>query len=162
MSSYQPLPESGGYSSPIQPYRRTGDTAIELQLLDSSEGRPRADSRFSQNLQSSPSYESYGSHRPADIEGKGLLQEPVYRQYKRRYFGLSELALLNFATGWGFAAPGVVATTAIAWYDISYAELNNLSIASSLVFLVPAPFVICKSSGQYTLHRDTTRFLSKT
>lgn len=44
--------------------------------------------------------------------------------------------------GWGYAAPGVVSTTATEWFGVSYETLNSLGIASSLAFLVPAPFVI--------------------
>ncbi|EME81659.1 uncharacterized protein MYCFIDRAFT_78885 [Pseudocercospora fijiensis CIRAD86] len=48
----------------------------------------------------------------------------------------------SFAVGWGYVAPGVVSSTATKWYGISFQELNNLSIVSSLVFLIPAPFTI--------------------
>ncbi|CAK3864356.1 Major facilitator superfamily domain-containing 7 [Lecanosticta acicola] len=87
-------------------------------------------------------YNNYRYNNLPDIESEGLVKERKYRLYKRRWFGLAELTLLNFAVGRGYAAPGVVSSTATAWYGISFAESNYLSVASSLVFIVPAPFTI--------------------
>ena len=95
-------------------------------------------------------HDDYDNYRynnvPGDIESKFLIKDEhrpqEFRLYKRRFYGLAHLTLLSFAIGWGYAAPSVVATTAKDWYGISFATLNYLSIAGSLVFIVPAPFVI--------------------
>lgn len=113
----------------------------------------RSRSPFIQQSETTPSYatrydphRSQPDHRPngSDNLEASLLKGggAVPKTYKRRYLGLAERILLSFATGWGYAAPGVVATAATEWSDIEYTTLNSLSIASSLVFLVPAPFVI--------------------
>ena len=149
MTSYYQVP--GGDRSPrMQPYRRTSGNVLhtELQPLDEPARPPRSrsPSLYQPESYSAYSYNSGYTGDDNDIEQKPLAHdvppEIEYRRYKRRWFGLAELVLLNFATGWGNAAPGVVSTTATEWFDITYPQLNNLSIASSLVFLVPAPFVI--------------------
>ncbi|KAK3708052.1 hypothetical protein LTR37_011745 [Vermiconidia calcicola] len=142
MTDYRQPPDSEHYSPALYPSYRTSNelNATELRPLD----RPRTTHSRESSLQESGSYEydGYRYNNAPDAEAKGLVTGDVYQRYKRRYFGLTVLTLLNFTTGWGNAAPGVVSTTATEWFDISYAQLNGLSIASSLVFLVPAPFVI--------------------
>jgi hypothetical protein len=145
MASYNRL---GGYSPSLQPSLDASDIANNDHLdLDgygnaSGPGSPEREAT---------DYESYRHNHynqpPDDIENQHLIKEeqlPLtqFRLYKRRWFGLVELSLLSFAIGWGYTAPSVVAETAKDWYGITFPMLNSLSIASSLVFLVPAPFTI--------------------
>lgn len=146
MSDYRQLRDNGAYSPPQRPYHQPPDLGdAELQPL-SCPNRSRSPSlQQTGSLNTSSSrYEpnAYSNGPTGGIEAAPLKGEVQLKTYKRRYFGLAELILLNFATGWGYAAPGVVSTTATEWFGVSYSMLNNLSIASSLVFLIPAPFVI--------------------
>ena len=143
--SYHPL---GGYSPSLQPSLDPNDLANNDRLeLDDERDSLRPTSTEQTD------YDSYRQNRysqpPDDIENQHLIKDELqqqpptqYRLYKRRWFGLVELSLLSFAIGWGYTAPSVVADTAREWYGISFPELNTLSIASSLVFLAPAPFAI--------------------
>ena len=147
MASYHPL---GGYSPSLQPSLDPSDISNNERLdLDGYGGdnTPRAGSPERE----ATDYDSYRQNRysqpPDDIENQHLIKEDQpaptqFRLYKRRWFGLVELSLLSFAIGWGYTAPSVVSETAKDWYGITFPELNSLSIASSLVFVVPAPFTI--------------------
>lgn len=141
---YHSLPEPRAESPPR-------DVNPESMPLQSTEHLNLDDYGYERSNKSRPSRSSHkvgeydGSlyqYGGDDIETQGLVSEPVYRVYKRRWIGLLELTLLNLAIGWGYTAPGVVSTTAIEWYNITYPELNNLNIASLVVFALPAPFVI--------------------
>ena len=140
MSSYRPLRPTRDDSPPGDPSSETAPFAANDQLdLD---GYGQTKSRSS-SPQPSSDYNSFRySVQHGDIESSGFVSEPQYRLYKRRFFGLLELTLLNLAIGWGSMAPSVVSTTAKEWYGITYPELNNLNIASLLVFLVGAPFSV--------------------
>ena len=93
------------------------------------------------DVQENDSYYRYSNAPDLEDDGRALVDKdlPVpesYQTYKRRWIGLAVLTLFNLAIGWGGAAPGVVSTTATQWYSITYPQLNNLAIATSLVFLV--------------------------
>ena len=146
MANYHPL---GGHSPSLQPSLGSGDLANNEQF-DLEERR--SNSRpHSPEEQQATDYNSYRHNRynqpPDDIENQHLIKQEQapptqFRLYKRRWFGLAELSLLSFAIGWSFTAASVVAETAVVWYDITFPELNNLSIASSLAFLAPAAVTI--------------------
>lgn len=102
MTSYTPLPPitAASYSPPLEAsYRNSADlTSTELRQLESNyDGIPRS---RAQSLQDGGGYDSYSYM--SDVERKGLVSDPdpaVYQTYKRRWFGLAELVLLNFAIG---------------------------------------------------------------
>lgn len=162
MAAYTPLGPQGYTPQLEPPYRPSSDlTSTELRQLNSdpSYNRSRASSLQQPHPYDIYSYSGDGEAKPF-VNGSIVNDLMVYQRYKRRCFGLAQITLLNFAIGkplvvllplqeimtffrgWGYAARGVVSTTATEWFNISYATPNNLSIASSLVFLVPAPFVI--------------------
>lgn len=145
-SSYHPL---GGYSPSLRPSLDPNDIAdSETMPLDGNGDTSRPNTPPGETATDYDAYRQNHYHQPPeDIENQHLIkdeqpQPTQYRLYKRRWFGLAELSLLSLAIGWGYTAPGVVANTARQWYGISFPELNALSIASNLVFLVPAPFTI--------------------
>lgn len=143
MATYQQL-------STLHPSRPRGDT-VSSERSNTSSPDPWRLSRET-TAQDNTEYDSSRYNSLPDVERKGLVSETPYKRYKRRYFGLAEITLLNFAVGWGYTAPGVISSTAKDWYGISFAELNYLSVASSLIFLVPAPFTI------WTLNRYGPKF----
>jgi hypothetical protein len=158
MPGYQRLADERAYSPPPPTYRTYSNDldSTELRNFDSTEPLRPSRNPFEDGPQPSgteyevyrhgmnPNYQysSGNAYNGLDPEAKGSINDPQYHMYKRRWIGLGVLTLLNFASGWGTAAPGVVSTTATRWYDITYPMLNNLGIASSLSFLIPAPFVI--------------------
>lgn len=83
--SYQPLAGQGDHSPSLQPYDshvENDPEHLELNGYDSN-GKLRAPSN---------DYTGYAySNPPVDIESKGLISEPEYRVYKRRFIGLAEL-----------------------------------------------------------------------
>lgn len=154
MASYHPLGQAAGYSPSLRPSisQDPDDIANNDRLdLDGYGGGSRGPSPEREALQPTD-YDSYRQNRysqpPDDIENQHLIKDEAlqppeqFRLYKRRWFGLVQLSLLSFTIGWGYTAPSVVADTAREWYDITFPQLNTLGIASSLVFIVPAPFTI--------------------
>ena len=149
MASYHPLGQ-GGYSPSLRPSIAPEDIADNENLDLEGYGAPVTKSRSPSPPRGVTDYNSYRySNPPEDIEAEGLIKEKyqyqqpeLYRTYKRRWIGLAELTLLSFAIGWGWTAPSVLAETAMVWFKVDFPTLNYLSIASNLVFLVPAPFTI--------------------
>lgn len=151
MSGYRQLRDDRAYSprEPHQLHRPPPDDDLGNFELHPLSQPTRSRSPSLQDACNDSGYSTrndphrYPSTTSGDLEASLLKgKEQELKTYKRRYLGLAELILLNFAAGWGYAAPGVVATTATEWFNVEYTTLNSLSIASSLVFLVPAPFVI--------------------
>lgn len=102
MASYTPLAPTAAvyHSPPFEPsYRNSSDlTDTELRQLNTTSDEPSRSRAHS--LQEGGSYDSYSYM--SDIEKKGLVSDgipAVYQTYKRRWFGLAELILLNFAIG---------------------------------------------------------------
>lgn len=71
----------------------------------------------------------------------------VYKVYKRRWFGLVQLALLNIIVSWDWLSFSANSTTASQYYKVTPSEINWLSTAFLFAFVAAAPMTI------YTLHR---------
>lgn len=142
MANHPSSVNTHSYSPSLAPYWTRSESFhredLELgtyrEATEISGQSPKPSGEFERN--------SYGYCPVSNTEYARLISAPKYRLYKRRFFGLAQLTLLNFTIGWGYAAPGIISTTAAKWYGITYAQLNYLSIAGSLVFLLPAPFVV--------------------
>ncbi|KAF1351023.1 major facilitator superfamily domain-containing protein [Delphinella strobiligena] len=67
---------------------------------------------------------------------------PVYRVYKRRFFGLFQLVLLNIIVSWDWLTFSAVSTTASGYFDVSESDLNWLSTGFLFAFVLVAPLVI--------------------
>ena len=72
---------------------------------------------------------------------------PPYRVYKRRFFGLAQLVLLNIIISWNWLSFAAISTTASHFFDVSESAINWLSTAVLFAFLPMAPLVI------FTLNR---------
>ncbi|KAL8884199.1 MAG: hypothetical protein Q9215_007702, partial [Flavoplaca cf. flavocitrina] len=76
---------------------------------------------------------------------------PVYRVYKRRWFGLLQLVLMNIIVSWDWLSFSPVANTAAEYFSTTSSIINWLSTAFLFAFVVAAPFTI------YALHRGGPR-----
>ncbi|UKZ53891.1 hypothetical protein TrVGV298_007693 [Trichoderma virens] len=91
--------------------------------------------------------------RNADVEN-GTSTE--YRTYKRRWFGLIQLTLMNIMVSWGWLTYAPVVDDSAAYYNVSSSAINWLSTAFFLSFVVIFPPVyldrqpgLQKSGGIY-------------
>ena len=55
----------------------------------------------------------------------------TYRTYRRRWFGLIQLVLLNIIASWDWLTFAPVASSAAAYYAVSPSAINNLSTGKS-------------------------------
>ncbi|KUI69567.1 Major facilitator superfamily domain-containing protein 7 [Cytospora mali] len=70
----------------------------------------------------------------------------VYKVYKRRWFGLVQLTLLNIIVSWDWLTFSPVASNAASYFNTSETNINWLSTAFLFAFCAIAPVVI------YVLH----------
>ncbi|KAH9907474.1 MFS general substrate transporter [Xylariomycetidae sp. FL2044] len=69
-----------------------------------------------------------------------------YKVYKRRWFGLCQLTLLNIIASWDWLTFAPVSQHASTYYGVSESAVNWFSTSFFFAFLVVAPVVV------YTLH----------
>ncbi|THV46331.1 hypothetical protein BGAL_0395g00120 [Botrytis galanthina] len=69
-----------------------------------------------------------------------------FRVYKRRWFGLVQLVLLNIIVSWDWLTFSASSTTVSQYYNVSESAINWLSTAFLFAFVLASPFVI------YVLH----------
>lgn len=92
-------------------------------------------------------------HPAATNSGDGQLDGTAdggvreYKVYKRRWFGLVQLVLLNIIVSWDWLSFSASSNTVAQYYDVSESTVNWLSTAFLFSFVVASPFVI------YVLHR---------
>lgn len=63
-----------------------------------------------------------------------------YKVYKRRFFGLGQLILLNIVVSWDWIALAPVSKTAATYFDTTESIINWLSTAFFFAFVVATPF----------------------
>ncbi|KFA53151.1 hypothetical protein S40293_03116 [Stachybotrys chartarum IBT 40293] len=73
--------------------------------------------------------------------GAGTVVVP-YRTYKRRWFGLAQLVLMNIVVSWDWLTFAPVAGDAAAYYGVHETTINWISTAFFLSFVVSSPFAI--------------------
>ncbi|KAK7398662.1 hypothetical protein QQX98_011966 [Neonectria punicea] len=83
-----------------------------------------------------------------DGEGRGSggsVNEGVsteYRTYKRRWFGLAQLTLMNVIVSWDWMTFAPVASHAASYYDVNESTINWISTAFFLAFVAVFPISI--------------------
>lgn len=82
---------------------------------------------------------------PAVDESHG--DEAPYRVYKRRFFGLAQLVLLNIIVSWDWLTFSAVSTTSAKYFQVSESAINWLSTGFLFAFVVVSPLVM------YTLNK---------
>ncbi|KAF6830734.1 major facilitator superfamily transporter [Colletotrichum plurivorum] len=65
-----------------------------------------------------------------------------YRTYKRRWFGLAQLTLLNVIVSWDWLTFAPVASNAAAYYGVSESAINWLSTSFMFAFVAIFPLTI--------------------
>jgi FLVCR family MFS transporter 7 len=70
-----------------------------------------------------------------------------YRVYKRRFFGLAQLVLLNIIVSWDWLTFSAVSTTSSEYFGVSESAINWLSTGFLFAFVVVSPLVM------YTLNK---------
>jgi MFS family permease len=73
---------------------------------------------------------------------------PTYRVYKRRFFGLGQLVLLNIIVSWDWISFAPVSKTSAQYFHRSEAAINWLATAFLFAFCFAAPVTI------YTLNKS--------
>ncbi|KAJ5247850.1 hypothetical protein N7468_002833 [Penicillium chermesinum] len=67
---------------------------------------------------------------------------PVYKVYKRRFWGLAQLVLLNIVVSWDWLTFSSISSTAADYFEVSEGAINWLSTGYLFAFCVASPFVI--------------------
>lgn len=96
-------------------------------------------------LSPGPSRPLSSSSHPFHIQDETLSPHELpgpYRVYKRRWFGLAQLSLLNLIVSWDWLTFAPVASTSAEYYDVSISAVNWLSTAFLFAFVVAAPVVM--------------------
>ncbi|KAJ2977085.1 hypothetical protein NQ176_g4575 [Zarea fungicola] len=76
---------------------------------------------------------SLSQRRSADM----LIETPLqYRTYKRRWFGLVQLVLMNIVVSWTWLSYAPVASQSAKFYGVSNNDINWISIAFFFAFVV--------------------------
>ncbi|KAF9887996.1 hypothetical protein FE257_009385 [Aspergillus nanangensis] len=75
---------------------------------------------------------------PVDLPPTG----PIYKVYKRRFFGLAQLVLLNIIVSWDWLTFSAISTTASQHFGVSESAINWLSTGYLFAFCVASPVVI--------------------
>ncbi|PWY87362.1 cell surface receptor/MFS transporter [Aspergillus sclerotioniger CBS 115572] len=75
---------------------------------------------------------------PAELPPSG----PVYKVYKRRFWGLGQLVLLNIVVSWDWLTFSSISTTAAEHFRVSESAINWMSTGYLFAFCVASPVVI--------------------
>ncbi|PNS16616.1 Major facilitator superfamily domain-containing protein 7-a [Sphaceloma murrayae] len=66
-------------------------------------------------------------------------ERPQYRLYKRRFFGLIQLVLLNIVVSWSWLTFSAVSTTSSEFFKVSESAINWLSTGFLFAFVIASP-----------------------
>ncbi|KAE8372659.1 major facilitator superfamily domain-containing protein [Aspergillus bertholletiae] len=75
---------------------------------------------------------------PSDFPPSG----PVYKVYKRRFWGLAQLVLLNIVVSWDWLTFSAISTTASEHFGVSETAINWMSTGYLFAFCAASPIVI--------------------
>ncbi|QIW98698.1 hypothetical protein AMS68_004216 [Peltaster fructicola] len=77
-----------------------------------------------------------------DVDRSLLNDTPVYRVYKRRFFGLAQLILLNIVISWNWLTFAPVSDLSAQWFDVSESVVNWMSTAFLFAFVAMTPITL--------------------
>ncbi|MCJ1387112.1 hypothetical protein MMC17_010241 [Xylographa soralifera] len=117
----------------------------------SNEAKRRSDIQISDRNNATPAESSSSTARSVAEDAALSRPQPVYKVYKRRWFGLFQLILLNIVVSWDWLSYASVANTAATFYQTTPTIINWLSTAFLFAFLVATPFTL------YALHKSGPR-----
>ncbi|KAF2675137.1 MFS general substrate transporter [Microthyrium microscopicum] len=90
---------------------------------------------------------SVASSSPSAGSAPRNVMEPEFRTYKRRWFGLIQLILLNIVVSWDWLTFAAVSSTTAQYLNVTETAVNWLSTGFLFAFVISAPITV------YTLHR---------
>ncbi|KAJ5107949.1 Major facilitator superfamily domain general substrate transporter [Penicillium angulare] len=80
---------------------------------------------------------------PKDAEMEvSSVTRPSYKVYKRRFWGLAQLVLLNIVVSWDWLTFSAISGTAAEYFNVSESAINWMSTGYLFAFCVASPFVI--------------------
>lgn len=79
---------------------------------------------------------------PVELLNESAPRRIPYRVYKRRFFGLGQLILLNIVVSWCWLTYASVSTTASKYFNVSLSAINWLSTAFLFAFVAASPVTI--------------------
>ncbi|RAO65735.1 uncharacterized protein BHQ10_001747 [Talaromyces amestolkiae] len=82
------------------------------------------------------------SASPDEVTTNMATEMPVYKVYKRRFFGLFQLVLLNVVISWDWLTFSAISSTSAQYFRVSEATINWLSTAFQFAFCVATPVVM--------------------
>ncbi|KAF4855737.1 MFS-type transporter EF102 [Colletotrichum siamense] len=130
------MPNSG--LRPAGPgFGKLGDEEYELRNVDTPGSRDNTPGAGQQHQPYSDAVAG-GDDNGSVMEGTAT----EYRTYKRRWFGLAQLTLLNVIVSWDWLTFGPVASTAATYYNVSESAINWLSTAFMFAFVAIFPLTI--------------------
>lgn len=81
-------------------------------------------------------------HARPHEDAAGIQEHQDYRVYKRRFFGLAQLVLLNIIVSWDWLTFAAVSTTSANYFRVSESAINWLSTGFLFAFVPVTPLVI--------------------
>lgn len=85
------------------------------------------------------------------LSRQSMREQTTFRVYKRRFFGLAQLVLLNIIVSWDWLSFSPVSKTSAEYFNTSETAINWLSTSFLFAFCVASPFTI------YTLNKAGPR-----
>ncbi|KZL64386.1 major facilitator superfamily transporter [Colletotrichum incanum] len=125
-----PMPN---HTRPGSGFGKLGDEDYELRDVDSSASRDISGTGVPRNVDAMG-----GADNDSVLEGTTT----EYRTYKRRWFGLAQLTLLNIVVSWDWLTFAPVASNAASYYNVSESTINWLSTAFLFSFVAIFPVTI--------------------
>lgn len=89
-----------------------------------------------------PSTNDASLDTPTSVSSSQPFQGQTYRTYKRRFFPLIQLALLNIITSWDWLTYAPVASTSATFFNVSVPTVNWIATAELFAFVVSTPLAI--------------------
>ncbi|TQN66881.1 MFS-type transporter, partial [Colletotrichum shisoi] len=123
-----PMPN---HAPPGSGFGKLGDDDYDVRDVDSSASRDIPAAGAPRGLGAADDNSSV-------LEGSTI----EYRTYKRRWFGLAQLTLLNIIVSWDWLTFAPVASNAAAYYNVSESAINWLSTAFLFAFVAIFPVTI--------------------
>ncbi|KAF2020761.1 MFS general substrate transporter [Aaosphaeria arxii CBS 175.79] len=105
-----------------------------------------APSSSSNNVRSVAGQHSDNEERPHGVasrwNNRNTYSHTHFRVYKRRWFGLAQLVLLNIVVSWDWLTFAPVSASAAEYFDVSETAINWLSTGFLFAFIVISPVVM--------------------
>ncbi|MCJ1284431.1 hypothetical protein MMC26_003763 [Xylographa opegraphella] len=140
-------------SSEIDRSLEQGASASSAQTLDHEPSASKNQSRVQEQYTDHEA--SRGLHRldsqGAALGGEIAHEQPIYKVYKRRWFGLIQLVLLNIVVSWDWLTYAPVTNSTATFFNTDPTIINWLSTAFLFAYVFASPFTL------YTLHHSGPR-----